>query len=192
MAGVKTGDFVVPGDFLATAEEFIPGDGAYEEGGKIYSSRAGVVLIDVRTKHISVFSRILGPPVLKRGDTVIGRIEEVRDQNADVYVGVLKGREYRELPLPNLGAIHVSQVRESYVKDLRREFKAGDIIRAKVLDTRADTIQLSTAGDNLGVILAYCSRCRSLLEKEGQKLRCPNCGNIEFRKLASDYRRGTL
>ncbi|KXB02756.1 RNA-binding protein, partial [candidate division MSBL1 archaeon SCGC-AAA261F19] len=28
---VNTGDFVVPGDFLAIAEEFVPGTGAYEE-----------------------------------------------------------------------------------------------------------------------------------------------------------------
>ncbi len=25
---IKTGDFVVPGDFLAVAEEFVPGEGA--------------------------------------------------------------------------------------------------------------------------------------------------------------------
>ncbi len=192
MNEVKTGDFVVPGDFLATAEEFVPGDGAYEDGGKIYSSHTGVVLVDIRTKHISVFSRALGPPVLKRGDTVIGRVEEVRDQTASVYIGILKGREDRELPLPNMGTIHVSQVREGYVRDLKREFRVGDIVKANVLNARREPVQLSTEGDNLGVIVATCSRCRSLLKREDSKLRCPSCDNLEFRKLASDYRQGAL
>ena len=192
MAEIKTGDFVIPGDFLATAEEFVPGDGAYEENGKIYSSCTGVVLVDVRTKHISVFSRTLGPPALKRGDVVIGRVEEVRDQSANVYIGVLRGREDRELPLPNMGAIHVSQVHTRYVEEMRRQFKPGDIVRARVMNARRESVQLSTAGDGLGVIVAACSRCHSLLEREDSKLRCSECGNVESRKLASDYRQGAL
>lgn len=192
MGEIKTGDFVIPGDFLATAEEFVPGDGAYEEGGKIYSSCTGVVLVDVRTKHISVFSRTPGPPALKRGDVVIGRVEEVRDQGASVYIGVLRGREDRELPLPNMGTIHVSQVHTRYVEDLHRQFKPGDIVRARVLNASREPVQLSTAGDDLGIIVAACSRCRALLEREDSKLRCLECGNVEFRKLASDYRQGAL
>jgi len=192
MAEIKTGDFVVPGDFLATAEEFVPGDGAYEEDGKIYSSCTGVVLVDVQTKRISVLSRTSGPPKLKRGDTVVGRVEDVRDQSANVYIGVLKGRENRELPLPNMGSIHISQVRTGYAKEMRRQFKPGDIVRARVLDARREPVQLSTAGDDLGVIVAACSRCRAPLELEDSKLRCSECGNLEFRKLASDYRQGAL
>ncbi len=192
MAEIKTGDFVVPGDFLATTEEFVPSEGAYEERGKIYSSCTGVVLVDVQTKHISVFSRTLGPPALERGDMVVGRIEEVRDQSANVYIGVLRGREDRELPLPNMGTIHVSQVHTAYVKEMRHQFKPGDIVRAQVLNARREPVQLSTAGDDIGVIVAACSRCRTLLEREDSKLRCPECGNLEFRKLASDYRQGAL
>lgn len=192
MAEIKTGDFVIPGDFLATAEEFVPGDGAYEEDGKIYSSCTGVVLVDVRTKHISVFSRTLGPPALKRDDVVVGRVEDVRDQSASVYIGVLRGREDRELPLPNMGSIHVSQVHTGYVEDMRRQFKPGDIVRARVMNARRAPVQLLTAGDDLGVIVAACSRCHTLLEREDSKLRCSECGNVEFRKLASDYRQGAL
>jgi len=137
-------------------------------------------------------SRTSGPPKLKRGDTVVGRVEDVRDQSANVYIGVLKGRENRELPLPNMGSIHVSQVRTGYAKEMRRQFRPGDIVRARVLDARREPVQLSTAGDDLGVIVAACSRCRAPLEREDSKLRCSECGNLEFRKLASDYRQGAL
>jgi len=192
MVEVKTGDFVVPGEFLATAEEFMPGEGAYEEDGEVYSSCTGVVLVDVRTKRISVFPRTAVPPELKRGDIVVGKVEEVRDQTASVYVGVLRGREDRQLPLPDFGTIHISEVRGSYLKDLSREFKPGDIVRARVINVRRGTIQLTTAGDNLGVIMAACSRCRTPLDRDDTKLKCPSCGNIELRKLASDYRQGVL
>jgi len=192
MVEVKTGDFVVPGEFLATVEEFMPGEGAYEEDGEVYSSCTGVVLVDVRTKHISVFPRTAVPPELKRGDTVVGKVEEVRDQAASVHIGVLRGREDRQLPLPDFGTIHVSQSRGSYVKDLSREFKPGDIVRARVVNVRRGTIQLTTAGDNLGVIMAACSRCRTPLDRDDTKLKCPSCGNVELRKLASDYRQGVL
>jgi len=192
MVEVKTGDFVVPGEFLATAEEFMPGEGAYEEDGEVYSSCTGVVLVDVRTKRISVFPRTAVPPELKRGDIVVGKVEEVRDQTASVYVGVLRGREDRQLPLPDFGTIHISEVRGSYLKDLSREFKPGDIVRARVMNVRRGTIQLTTVGDNLGVIMAACSRCRTPLDRDDTKLKCPSCGNVELRKLASDYRQGVL
>ena len=192
MAEIKTGDFVIPGDFLATAEEFVPGDGAYEEDGKIYSSCTGVVLVDVQTKHISVFPRALGPPALKRDDVVVGRVEGVRDQSANIYIGVLRGREDRELPLPNMGTIHVSQVHTGYVKEMHDQFKPGDIVRARVLNARREPVQLSTAGDDLGVIVASCARCYALLGREDSKLRCSECSNLEFRKLASDYSQGAL
>ena len=189
---IKTGDFVIPGDFLATAEEFVPGDGAYEEEGNIYSSCTGVVLVDIRTKRMSVFSKTPMPPAMKRGDTVIARIDEVREQLARVDIGVLKGYEDRQLPLPDAGTIHVSQVRDSYVKDLLNEFKAGDVVRAKVLNAQRSPIQLSTVGDDLGVIVAFCSKCKAPLDIDGSKLKCPECGNVEFRKIASNYRRGVL
>lgn len=192
MVEVKTGDFVVPGDLLGTAEEFVPGEGAYEEGGKVYSCSTGVVLLDSRKKHVSVFPRVRGPPVLKRGDIVIGVVEDVREQFANVRIAVLRGREDRELPIPSYGTIHISQTSSSYVKDLSRQFRPGDIVRAKVVNAEREPVQLTTAGEDLGVIFSRCSRCRGVLESDGKKLKCPNCGRIETRKTAADYRGGSL
>jgi exosome complex component CSL4 len=192
MVEVKTGDFVLPGDPLATVEEFFPGEGAYEEGGEIYSATVGMVLIDVRTKRISVFARPKTPPVLKSGDIVVGRVEGVKDQSATVFLGALRGKEDRELPAPKLGAIHVSKAHAGYVKDLSRLFKPGDIVRAKVLAAQREPVQLSTVGRDLGVVVALCSRCRTVLDRDGNKLHCPSCGSVEFRKLTNDYRQGVL
>jgi exosome complex component CSL4 len=192
MVEVKTGDFVLPGDPLATIEEFFPGEGAYEEKGEIYSATVGMVLIDVRTKRISVFAKPKTPPILKPGDIIIARVEEVRDQSATVSLGVLRGKEDRELPAPKLGTIHISKAHTGYVRDLSRLYRPGDIVRAKVLIVQRELVQLSTVGRDLGVLVALCSRCRSTLDRDGNKLRCPNCGAMEYRKLTNDYRLGAL
>jgi len=189
---VKTGDFVLPGDFLATSEEFVPGEGAYEEDGKIYSSAVGMVLVDIRTKRISVFAKTKTPPILKIGDIVLGRIEEVRDQFATVTLAAMRGKEERELPPPKMGLIHISKAQAGYVKDLSRLFKPGDIIRAKVLGAQREPVQLTTIGKEFGVLVALCSRCRTVLEKDGNKLKCPNCGSVEIRKMTPDYRQGVV
>ncbi|MFH1820963.1 MAG: exosome complex RNA-binding protein Csl4 [Methanobacteriota archaeon] len=190
MAETNTGDFVVPGDFLATTEEFVPGNGAYEEDGKIYAASTGVVLVDARAKQISVFSRTAGVPTLKRGDIILGKIDEVREQTASVVIGALRGRENRELPPPNNGSIHISQTDSGYVKELGKEFRVGDVVRAKVLSANREPVQLTTVGEDLGVVVASCARCRNPLSREGKKLVCGACGNVEFRKMANDYRKG--
>ncbi len=190
MVEVKTGDFVLPGDFLATPEEFLPGEGAHEENGKVYSSSVGIVLLDVRTRKVSVFSRTKTLPILKPGDLVIGRIEEVRDQFATVFLCCMLGKEDRELPPPRLGILHISKVQRGFVKDLSSLFRAGDVIKAKVLEVRPESVHLTVQDRALGVIYALCSKCRKPLDREDTKLKCPSCGNVETRKLSTDYRRG--
>jgi exosome complex component CSL4 len=119
-------------------------------------------------------------------------VEDVREQSATVSLGVLRGREDRELPCPKMGSIHVSKTHVGYVSDLGTAFRPGDVVRAKVLFTQKEPVQLTTVGNDLGVLVALCSKCRSVLDREGSKLRCANCGSIETRKLTSDYRQGVL
>lgn len=192
MEEIKTGSFVVPGTLLSTVEEFLPGEGVYEEGGKVYSSCAGLVLVDLRTRKISVISKS-SPPVPKRGDIVLGKVEELFPQKVEVTIESLRRNENRQLPPPTLGVIHVSQVSRKYVKSLDKKFRVGDIVRAKVEEVGREMIRLSTTEDDLGVILAKCSRCNVPLKVDNLKigkLRCPLCKEVEFRKLADDYGRG--
>jgi len=185
MEQIRTGTFVVPGTFLATAEEFMCGEGTYKEGGKIYSSRAGIVLVDVKGKRISVVSKG-GPPQLKKGDVVIGMVQEIKKQVAEVTVYFLAGSE-RSLPAPTTGIIKISNVRKGFVSQLDREMKEGDLVKARVLEVKNGTILLTTAGPELGVVLAYCSRCRGVLERVKGRLYCRWCGNKEIRKISNDY-----
>ncbi|MFP4005928.1 MAG: exosome complex RNA-binding protein Csl4 [Candidatus Hadarchaeia archaeon] len=189
---VETGDFVVPGDFLATPQEFIPSEGVYEEENGVYSSRTGIVLKDADSKEISVHPKTSIPPVFKEGDIVIGRIGRIRGQIANVEIGAIRGSEDREIPYIEEAIIHISKISDEYVDDIEDELKPGDIVRARVTGVAENSLRLSIVDTSLGVLVALCSKCRAVLEREDSDLKCPECGNVEGRKLANDYRQGIL
>ncbi len=190
--GVQTGDFVVPGDFLSTTEEFVPDEGVYEEENRIFSSATGIVLMDADSKKISVHPKTDTPPVLKEGDIVIGRVSQIRGQIANIDIGAVRGNEDREVPNADDAVIHISNISTDYVEEIEDEFKPADIIRARVISVGKESVKLTTTDDSLGVLYALCSDCRSQLEKENSHLKCSNCGNTENRKIANDYRQGIL
>jgi exosome complex component CSL4 len=180
--------FVLPGEFVGTTEEFRPGSGTIISAGDIYSTATGNVIIDRKARIISVKPHTLTPNILKVGDIVYGEIIDVRESGATVEVAGIEGKEGREIVNSRLGDIHVSNVRDSYVKRLADEFRPSDIIRARVID--AERMRLTTAEDSLGVVKAYCSNCRGELMLEGKKLKCSVCNMTETRKISTEYGKG--
>jgi exosome complex component CSL4 len=87
-----------------------------------------------------------------------------------------------------LGSIHVSKISEGYTSDVWKEFRIGDVIRAKVVQVKP-SLQLSTDRPNLGVLLGLCTKCRMPLVKKDKTLLCNNCQRSELRKMALDYGR---
>ncbi len=185
---LEIGGFVLPGEIVGTTEEFKPGPGTVISAGDIYSTATGNVIIDRKVRIVSVKPNTLTPNILKVGDIVYGKITDVRESGAMVEVAGIEGKEDREIVNSRLGDIHVSNVRDSYVKRLSDEFRPSDIIKAKVIDT--ERIRLTTAEDSLGVVKAYCSNCRGELELEGKKLKCPVCNMTETRKISTEYGKG--
>lgn len=185
---LEKGGFVLPGELVGTTEEFRPGDGTSIIGGDIYSTGTGNVLIDRKARVVSVKPNTLTPNILKVGDIVYGKITDVRESGAMVEVAAIEGKENREIVNIRLGDIHVSNVRDSYVKRLYDEFRPSDIVRARVIDV--ERMRLTTAEDSLGVVKAYCSNCRGELVLEGKKLKCPACNMTETRKISTEYGKG--
>lgn len=185
---LEVGDFVLPGQFVGTTEEFKPGSGAIISAGDIYSTATGNVIIDRKNRVISVKPNTITPNILKVGDIVYGEVVDVRESGATVEVAGIEGKEERQIVNTRLGDIHVSNVRDSYVKRLADEFRPFDIVRARVID--AERMRLTTAEDSLGVVKAYCSNCRGELVLEGKKLKCPVCNMTESRKVSTEYGKG--
>ncbi len=185
----KDGTFVLPGDLLGVSEEFIPGYGAFEEEGSVYSSITGIAHLDFKGKKAYVDPLTDVPPIPENGDLVICEVTGIRDKIAMVEIIALKKNPQRAMAASPKARIYISQTSKRYVKDLSREFQTGDLIRAKVANAEKKPLELSTVDENLGVVKAYCSECNHPLEKKNKKLECPHCGNKEYRKTASDYRK---
>ncbi|MGM0770312.1 MAG: exosome complex RNA-binding protein Csl4 [Halobacteriota archaeon] len=182
--------FVLPGDLIGTNEEFEAGDNTFTVRGDIHSLATGHVMVNKKRRKISVKPVTSTPPTIGKGDVIVGTIVNVRDSMALVQIGGIKGNDEREFINPGIAAIHVSNVKESYVKEMSQEFSASDVVKAKVINT--DNMRMTTAGDDLGVMSASCSNCGATLKLDDKKLKCPECGNVESRKLASGYGTGII
>jgi len=184
---LETGDFVVPGDVLGVEEEFIPGENAYVDGGIVYSSATGKVQFDPKSRKVSVTPTSKLPPIPVRGDTVLGKVNFIRGQFAQIEIVAIEGEKNREIPSAPEGAIHISQTRRGYVRDLSSQFQIGDIVRARVVNPQRSPIILSTVDDELGVVLSKCSNCHSPMIVRDKKLYCETCDIYTNRKLSSTY-----
>ncbi|HXZ23295.1 MAG TPA: exosome complex RNA-binding protein Csl4 [Methanomassiliicoccales archaeon] len=181
---MKTKRPVLPGDEVAEAEEFLPGEGTYEENGKIYAALAGELELDDEEKTVTV--KATNPMIeLKGGESVFCAVTDVRSVMAICEVVAVEGVE-RNVTGDTNGTIHISKMSQDYTQDASREMRPSDIIRAKVISSKP-SVQLTTAGDHLGVVKALCRRCRAPLVRNEKGLYCNNCDRYESRKVADDY-----
>lgn len=179
-------EIVFPGEEIGVAEEFLPGNGAYEENGIIYASLFGKVKRDYKSRTISVEALTKKIPELKEGDIIIGVVEDIKQQVAIVDIVKKKG-EKRSLVGNLKGGIHISNIKQGFVENILNELSIGDIIYAKVINTQNNLIYLSTVDKELGVVKAFCKTCRSTLKLMGNKLKCMECEKYENRKYSVNY-----
>ena len=189
------GDYVdtgaaLPGDVVGITEEFKAGTNTYKRGGNIIATTTGTIRENHKKMVISVIPATSTPPIINIGDIVIGKVFRVKDSVILLEVDTKKGAESRNLLTIDFGEIHVSNISNSYIKDTRNEFSQFDIVKAKVID--ANSMRLSTADDDCGVLKALCSKCLTALNLMDKKLGCPSCGNMETRKISSKYGTGII
>lgn len=182
----KTGNEVLasPGEKLGVIEEFISGKGTYVEDGGIYSSITGKLVLDVAKREIQIQPRTRQPLIPREGDIVFGKVTNV--QARTLTTSILQIND-SQIPIPFTGIMHISDVSRGYIETMNDAFKAGDLIRTKVISTKNREVHLSTQNENLGVIQALCTRCGGHLVLRRTRLRCNVCNKIEKRKIIANY-----
>lgn len=176
--------FVLPGEEIAPLEEYLPGDGAYEEDGVVYSEYAGFLTLDPLEK-IAVVKPVKDTGALHKGDIIYGVIRSIRSMMAVVDALEIEGRT-REIAGSTNGTLHISKMSTRYVSDVERVFRLGDTIRAVVV-SGTPSLQLSTARADLGVVLALCRKCRKPMIKKGKVLYCEDCELTDSRPVSTRY-----
>ena len=180
----RTPAFVVPGEELCVAEEFMPGPGTYESGGTVYSDLTGDRVVDLNSRTVRVIAKTKTPIMPTDGSTVIGQVTNAHDKSAIVSIFKV---DSEILGRPFTGILHISSASPRYERNMEDVCKTGDMIKAKVFNDKNRIPELTTAGRGLGVIIAYCSRCGNLLVLVNRRLQCRECGNTEHRRLVDDY-----
>ncbi len=179
---------VLPGDKLAVVEEFLPGPGTYEHKGTIFANFTGTAKKDLRNKRVTVVPTTRVPDLPKEGATVLASVTHAQEKMATVSIWKIDGKALQN---PFTALLHISSSSPRYERNMSDVCKAGDVIRARVIDMTNRIPQLTTAGRGLGVVKAFCSRCGAVLDFTDRRLQCPSCGNIERRRLAEDYGKTT-
>jgi exosome complex component CSL4 len=185
MENEKGRKFVVPGNALGSEMEYLPGKGTFAEKDEIYSTLSGLVSDEARTLTVSQSTPLVA---LGIGTTIIGVIENIVEPIALVRVRVGAGGS-RFGDNPDYAVLHASMIKRGYVKNVRDEYKIGDIIRAKIADVRNGEMRLATDADELGAIKAFCAKCRHAMKVENSALECESCGWKDNRKISNDYRK---
>ncbi|MCL4325758.1 MAG: exosome complex RNA-binding protein Csl4 [Candidatus Thermoplasmatota archaeon] len=175
---------VYPGDEVAIAEEYIPGNGTYEFNGKLFASVIGRIKIDGKERIISVipFHNMESIPL---NSIVYGAVDDVKQSTAGITVYFIEGRK-EMLTGKYEGVIHISKVIHGYAKDFSLYIRIGDIIRASVI--RLNPLELSIIDNGMGVLIGYCTKCRNIMERRDKVLYCKVCERSEFRKISDNYR----
>nr|AGF92965.1 exosome complex RNA-binding protein Csl4 [uncultured organism] len=179
-------EVVYPGDELGTSEEWLPGEGTYEEDGIVYSALFGKLKYDEENLEAKV--EAINPITeLKEGVVVYGKVTNRKESLVSLNIEVLEGKS-RDIARDIEGSIHISRVSDDYTEDMESQYLVGDIVRAKVVRIEP-SIRLTTVGKSLGVVRAYCGECKSeLVTKKGKsQLYCPVCERHVPRKLSSYY-----
>ena len=119
MIHVENKDLVIPGQILAD-DEYYSGRGTFKENGKVCSSLLGRV--SLRNKKIRVIP-LKSKYVPKKGDVVIGKINDVRFSMWEV-----------DINSPYSGILPAFEVFGREKKELNKVYDVGDVLFLRVVD----------------------------------------------------------
>ena len=182
---LKKSKNVTPGEKVAVIEEFSAGKGTYLLNGEVFSLKLGEVAINLKDRVININQKQVDR-IPKYNDIITGIVDSAQSNTINVCIDSINGKESRS---GFTGMLQVGFDRSGERMRGRRitVCKAGDIIRARIKSVLNANIHLSIDNADEGVIYTVCSICGGNVTANREKVKCVECGNIEERKLASDF-----
>lgn len=128
---------VIPGEIVVSGDEYLPGDFTKKENNNIIANRYGLTEIRGRVVKIIPISGVFEP---RRGNTVIGRVEDINFSGWSIDIG---GPYSAFLPL--------SECPRFINKNNIEEFATvGDIFDLKIWSVKRGSVDLSLKSRGLG------------------------------------------
>jgi len=121
---------VVPGETIVKGNEFLPGEGAYRDGGDIVANRFGIV--DIADKHVRVIA-VSGAYYPRRGNTIIGTVVDITFNGWLIDFGGAQNAFLSVAEVPR----YINK------NELREYIDFGESVVAKVWDVKSRRIDTS-------------------------------------------------
>lgn len=169
-------DFVLPGERLGFIEEMEAGNNTFDDGNMIRASTAGIANVDKKNKIAQVENgKQISIP--KRGDVVIGSVAAVLSSMIAVSIQYINGK-------PNAAGVECICQNPEKRRIIAR---VNDIIALKIETHLNGTIHATINEPELGVLFTKCNSCGGNVVPLRDRVKCPNCGFVEERKISVNY-----
>ncbi len=177
-----------PGDILGSEIEYAPGKGAYSDGEYVRASVIGDKEVNNESRTLDVKPYFPIPKMAHKGIVFFGVVNDITNMGASIELLEPASKRPGHIGVAGkLALLKVGDVSEGYIRNIRDALRIGDIVKVKVLRVRRGAIDVTMKDKGLGVIKAFCSKCREPLKLRGSKLYCPKCNSYENRRLGYPY-----
>ncbi|MEJ2259632.1 MAG: exosome complex RNA-binding protein Csl4 [Nitrosopumilaceae archaeon] len=171
---------VIPGDKIASIEEYESGYNTFDDGDMVRASTVGEKILDKSTRVASVkHPRVLSIPQV--GDTVIGTVAAVMSSMIAVSIDYINGK-------PTTSKVECV----CSTRNIRRKNIAlvNDIVTLKILNHLNGTIHATIDEPKLGVLFTKCRKCGGKVVPMRDAIKCTECSWIDERKLSTNFGNG--
>ena len=167
----------IPGEKIASIEEYLPGDNTFEDDDVIRATTIGDVNLDSTDRLASINSQTQ-ITVPKVGDVIIGVVEANLPSMIAIMIKYVNGKKV----VADLECVCVTRhIRKKNIA------LAKDVVKAEIISHINGTIHASIDSEELGVLFTKCRKCFGTVVKMRDAVKCKDCTWIDDRKLSSDF-----
>jgi len=167
----------LPGDAIASIEEYEAGYNTYDDGDMVRSLAVGEKILDKSTRLAKVkHPKALSIPQV--GDIVIGTVVAVMSSMIAVSIDYINGKRT------------TSKVEcVCSTRNIRKKNIAlvNDIVSLKILSQLNGTIHATIDEPTLGVLFTKCRKCGQKVVPMRDAIKCTECSWIDERKLSINF-----
>lgn len=183
---------ILPGEQVASIEEFEAGKNTYIHNGSVRSTALGIKIYDFKRRIVKIDQKN-SPMLPKIGDILIGYIEMLFGNMFSVRILYINDKKSDA----GFSAIASARVGGASGRDRgdrrgRIIFRIGDIVRGRVISLLNSTIHITIDEKEFGVLYALCFNCGGNTVRVNNTVKCIECGLYEERKLTNDYGKETF
>ncbi len=172
----------LPGEKIASIEEYESGENTFDDGDMVRSTVVGTVNMDKKDR-IATVVKTQNQLMPKAGDIVTGTVAAVMSSMIAVSIDYING------VVSKSGIECICSTR-----NLRKRTIAlvNDIVTLKILSHNNGTLHATISESNLGVIFTKCRKCGQVVLPYRDAIKCKECSWIDDRKLSNDFGKATF